>query len=131
MFLRNARLIYNSGTPARCDGGSNNYETGGSPRRRHDRCSTSPPVVESNTLDGKSGTSSGLALVEERLMIIKRSRASSRSSANSSASPAVRAEVPPCEAYPTFNLSKPSRQDQQTLEALAAECMNALFFPKS
>ncbi|CCW70056.1 unnamed protein product [Phytomonas sp. Hart1] len=131
MFLHNAqRLTYNPETPDGRDGASSNCCLGTSQRRRQERCSSSPTFVERNNIDVKNTTRSELSLVEERLMIIKRNRASSQSSVSPSASPAVRVDVPPCEAYPTFNLSKPSELEQKTLETLVTECMNTLFFPK-
>lgn len=80
-----------------------------------------------------------MAHVEQRLRIIKRSRASSRRSpweATSTAeedapvshSPQLPSTTPPYAAYPTYNLTQLTKQEKQVLETLVNEFMGAIFF---
>lgn len=85
-----------------------------------------------------------IAHVEQRLKIVKRSRAnaavvrrSSGSLGNSphqqtlerdSPTPMQPTSAAPCSAYPTFSLRRLPKREEQAIEVLVMDCLDTLFF---
>lgn len=86
-------------------------------------------------------TPQDIAHVEQRLKIVKRNRASAaarrtaggaadgaQGSKRESPVPVQPTSIPPCSAYPTFNLARLPKMEQISVDALVADCLDVLLF---
>ncbi len=63
-----------------------------------------------------------IALVEQRLRIVKRNRSKGDDGTG------ISGTVPPVGHFPVFDVNRPSKPDQQALEVVVREVLNCLLF---
>ena len=71
-----------------------------------------------------ASTQETLSLVEQRLRIVKRNR-----TRNVEETAIISGTAPPVCGYPVFDLTRPSKSEQQAVEVVVREVLDCILFP--